>query len=277
MAGLISILCVVGVVAIVMMPYVWVVRFVARGEKEAETGCGTIVLSAIGGNIVSGVLFKFVNLDPWTSLGVGYGVQAFVLAGMCNIRFWKALLVPILYYLILIVIFAGGLGTAWFFMSPQSRSEFQKGFEEARQRRAAQSNPAEEEPEIANAEPGPVAAPTNEVAVVTPPPVNPAPVQPVAPAGPRPLPTTFVCTHDIPAYSETDTFKQVGKFLKDSHLAVGAKDPKSGKYHVTYDDNGKKVSALVYPSDLGITLQDEEAAAAPATEAPPQAPEPAPQ
>ncbi len=61
-----------------------------------------------------------------------------------------------------------------------------------------------------------------------------------------------VCTREVNAYDPTNPPKLLGKFLKDSTLQLGAKDPVSGMVPVVYkQEKGPDIRALCTPQDVG--------------------------
>jgi len=98
-------------------------RFVARNEHEAKTGCGTILICGIASNVIFALIQKFFHLGLIPSLGIGLLVNIFVMMAFCNIRFHQAAIVQVvsqLYWFTVITLLIPG----WF-------SELKKAHEEA--------------------------------------------------------------------------------------------------------------------------------------------------
>ncbi|MDD2709071.1 MAG: hypothetical protein PHV34_13880 [Verrucomicrobiae bacterium] len=62
----------------------------------------------------------------------------------------------------------------------------------------------------------------------------------------------YICVRDITAYDPAHPAAPIGKFLRNTPLILGAKEPASGKIAVTFQPpGGKPIHALCNPEDLG--------------------------
>jgi hypothetical protein len=65
-------------------------------------------------------------------------------------------------------------------------------------------------------------------------------------------PNVVICNRDIEAFNPANASLFIGKFLKESQLTIGSKDPSSGMYFVTFKQkDGSIIRALCRAEDVG--------------------------